>query len=294
MLTLALEQFTWQRPAGRKKGFAWEGKGDVMRLVRIPDVPLEDYQPHGGLYRDFAGLLITPEAVLRFANQYGYLKLVGRPAVDEISEDEISYGRFNEDWVKPIREMKEMVALADAVASGDLAAIRAALGPRSILDREAMGCEQFDRELNQGKTPDPKHLPPNEVVTVAARRLYYPLPDCVDWYPEATWNAKTKSVHVRLKYWGLREFMYGQLCLSLIEGRQFQQCTACGKWFQLAPSVNRADRTTCSSSCRFIAYRRRRRRAVELHGKGWSIKKIAKEIGSDISKVKQWVSKPKG
>jgi hypothetical protein len=281
MLTLALDDFTWERPAGRKKGFTWEGDGETLRLVEIPDVAFEKYQPHRGLYRDFADLPETPEAVLRFANRYGPLGTVLHVLQDGPLRER-SESRFT-DLVRDIQWMKKMVALADAVAAGDLDSVQAALGPLSCLEQIIFGCG-----------PDPHRLTPDEVATVAARRLYEPMGASVHPYPLATWNAKGKAVHVRLRYFGLKEFMYGQLCIALIGGRHFHPCAVCGKWFWVTPGVNRADRTTCSPSCRFTAYRRRRQRAVELYAAGWNVKRIARELGSDVEKVKQWVAKRKG
>src|SRR5262249_47324664 len=134
MLTLALDDFTWERPAGRKKGFTWEGDGETLRLVEIPDVAFEKYQPHRGLYRDFASLPETTEAIVQFANRYGALGTV-LPGLRDgpVPMRERSEGRFT-DWVRDIQGMKKMVALADAVAAGDLDAIRAALGPLAHLE----------------------------------------------------------------------------------------------------------------------------------------------------------------
>jgi len=101
-------------------------------------------------------------------------------------------------------------------------------------------------------------------------------------------------VELRLKHADLLGFMFYQLGHALIGGRRFQQCVVCGKWSLLAPGVNRADRTTCSGYCRLRRYRQRRAKAEELHRRGWSPKKIAKEIGSDVSKVEKWLSQANG
>lgn len=288
MLTLALEDFTWDRPAGRKKGYEWVGEGETMRLVPIPGVPFENYQPHAGLYREFAGLREAPEDVLRFANRYGSLEAVHYPDVGESS-----HGRFTHYWLWWIRSMKSMVALADAVSAGDLAAIRRALGPLSRLDQDASECERITHDLIHGKDPDPEQLAPDEVARVAAARLWQPVLESLSAFPAARWNQKKKSVDVRLKYWGLREFMYGQLCIALVQGRKFQQCAACGRWFQLAPGVNRADRSSCSASCRFTLYRRRKQQAQRLHEQGKTVRQIAKEVGSTVEIVRKWITRAK-
>lgn len=289
MLTLSFEWFEWDRPAGRKKGFAWEGEGEVLRMVQVPGVRFEKYQPPTGLYRELAALPEEPEAILRFANRYGSLgsSLRQLPDAPEFSEDRLT------EWLDAVRWFRERVSLADAVAEGDLAAIREALAPLAGRASFELECDEVMHERVFGKISDPNRLSPDGVAQAVAAVLYQPISEAMDWCPAASWNAKTKAVEVRLKPWGIWEFMYVQLCDSLVSGRHYQQCKACGKWFQLAPGVGRADKTTCSPSCRFTRYRQRRRRALELHSKGWSAKKIAKELGSEVGKVEEWLSKGK-
>jgi hypothetical protein len=273
MLTFGLEDFTWKRPAGRKKGFALEGSGDLIRFCSVPDVQLESYQPSKGLYREFACLSATPAAVLAFANRYGLLEQEYCPTENDMSQVWVS------DWLREIRGMKRMVALADAVSAGDLAAIRIALGQRIV-----------DRTFTE-RVIDPKGLSANEVAELAVSQLYIPLSfTSFNFCPTATWNSRTLSVDIRWNYLNLNQFMSWQMYISLIKGRRFQQCKACEKWFQLSPGVNRADRATCSPSCRFTLYRRRKQHAFQLREVGWSIKRIAKEVGSTVDKVKQWLA----
>lgn len=289
MLTLTFEDFAWERPAGRKKGFAWEGTGEAMRLVRLPGVAFKTYQPHSGLYREFAGLQETPKSIVRFANRYGSLGEVSRPDMGEVS-----HGRFTEDWLARIRRMRLTVALADAVGAGELAAIRKALVALFLLDQAVLEGDLLLGEVMRGANPDPRRLTPDEVAMVAARRLYYPLRGCLDLHAAATWNSRKKSVDVRLRYWGIWEFMYAQMCIALVQGWKFQQCVACGKWFQLSPGVNRADRSSCSPSCRFTLYRRRKQQAQGLHEEGKTPKQIAREVGSSVETIKNWLSPNKG
>jgi hypothetical protein len=106
---------------------------------------------------------------------------------------------------------------------------------------------------------------------------------------EGGFNTKTKLVQARFEHDDLFGFMLFQFGLSLIEGRQFRQCGFCGQWFRLAPSTARADKATCSDSCRYQLYRRRRRRAIQLHDEGRTAKQISKALGSDVSTIKKWL-----
>jgi hypothetical protein len=121
-------------------------------------------------------------------------------------------------------------------------------------------------------------------------RLYHAISPLERLEPEGTWNSLSGKVALRLRYADLLDFMFSQLGHALLGGRRFRPCAACGKWSLLQPGVNRADRITCSAYCRLRLYRERRARAMELHRRGWPPQKIAQAIGSDVSKIRQWLA----
>ena len=72
-------------------------------------------------------------------------------------------------------------------------------------------------------------------------------------------------------------------------GRDYRRCEQCRGWFVLAPEINRSDRSYCSDRCRHKAYRDRRQRARELHAKGMTPARIARELTSDTQTVRGWL-----
>jgi hypothetical protein len=92
---------------------------------------------------------------------------------------------------------------------------------------------------------------------------------------------------------GLLEAMYFQFMQAIDKGWKYRQCPVCLKAFQLAPGVNRANRLTCSITCRTYLYRSRIGKARELHRRGKSIKAIAKELHAEEATVKSWIAKEK-
>jgi hypothetical protein len=278
MIKLSFDTFEWQRPARRKQGFAWEGEGDQRRLVDVPGAKFEGYEPPVALFRDFADLDGTAEAVLGFAARYGRLGPANDPAMT-----------FLDSWRDLSGQMRRFVTLGDALSSGDEKKIRDALGTLTAEDFEAVA----ERRNTPGARVNPFSITAGEYAHAALARIGYVLLTRRgffenltlegDWGPKAGVRARFRHDHL----WGFMLFQYG---MSLIGGRRFRRCEGCGKWFRLAPSVNRADRATCSDSCRFQQYRRRRLRAVELHDAGKTIKQIAKELGSAVNTVKGWVT----
>jgi hypothetical protein len=277
MLQLDFKTFTWQHPAGRKKGFAWEGEGESRPLVRVAGVPVVDYQPPDGLFRTFIDLDGSPDGILKFACRYGQL---GRPT-DLLD--------FLDSWRRYIGEMRKLVQLADDLGGNDVSAIRSAVGP--------VAPEELQIIAERRQTPDVRvraaGLTDSEYVSVAARRLGVALllpgglPSTLDLVGE--WDRRAGQAQIRLEHENLAGYMRYQLAVALVEGQQFRKCECCGRWFRLAPGINRADRVTCTPSCRFGVYRRRRRRAVDLHGQGWPVRKIAAEVRSTVAMVKKWV-----
>jgi transposase len=59
------------------------------------------------------------------------------------------------------------------------------------------------------------------------------------------------------------------------------------------PGVNRANRLSCSASCRQRGHRLRVKRAQELHAQGMTPREIAKVIGSGVKSVKHWIARRK-
>jgi hypothetical protein len=278
MLQLMLDDFTWQRPASRKKGFRWEGPEDNRRLVHVPDAAFTSYRPQPGIFRDFADLEPTPQAVLAFANRCGALG------------QRIEFETLTA-WREGIQQMKQLVTLSDAVTVGDCKKISQALEP--FLAAPSLATAADIRPILQ-KQKRREKVSPNELAHAAVMRLFNAISPLERLEAEGTWHSPSGNVALRLKHADLLGFMFFQLGHALLSGRRFRQCVACGKWSLLQPGVNRADRITCSAYCRLRLYRQRKARAVELHRRGWSPQKIAQEIGSDVSKIRQWLSHTTG
>jgi hypothetical protein len=256
---------SWQRPA-RKPGFAWSGE----HLVRVPGAAFEDYEPDVALFRDFADLDGSPEGILDFANRYGRLGREG----DNLD--------WRSTWRAYIGLMRDLVAVTDALNRGDGKAIKAALGKVTAEELPAA------RDAHE------------------ATRIALEWVGCVMLTRRASFenfeltgdlNPRAGRVWAEFRPAHLLGFMLFQFAVALFGGHQFRRCAHCDRWFELSPSPPRGrrerrgrdDRTTCSDSCRSLLYRGRRRRAVDLHGQGWPVRKIAAEVGSTVAMVKKWV-----
>jgi hypothetical protein len=277
MLQLRLDEFTWERPTSRRKGFCWEPADGDLRLARVPGADFKPYQPDPGLCRDFADLPRTADAALKFANRYGAL------------HQRLEFNSFS-FWRKGIEYMCRLVALGDAVIQGDWRKIPGALEP--FLRDPALAGSDDIRPLRE-KQKRGESLGQSEQIHAALTRLVRGCAPLDQIALEGSWNRHHRRAEVRLRHENLLGFMLFQLAQALLGNRRFRQCAECGKWSLLAPQANRANRITCSDYCRLKRCRKRRTKALELGRRGWSVKRIAAKIGSKPSTVERWLAQVK-
>lgn len=106
----------------------------------------------------------------------------------------------------------------------------------------------------------------------------------------ATYHSSNRNpFELRFQVQDLLHAMWFQFALAVDEGTKYRRCEVCNKPFEVSPEANRSDRRTCSNACRFKAYRNRIKKAREMRADGRTLRKIAKELGSDMKTIKGWV-----
>jgi hypothetical protein len=92
--------------------------------------------------------------------------------------------------------------------------------------------------------------------------------------------------------------MVCQFAVAVHGAWPFKECAFCHKFFRLAPGVNRANKQTCSLTCKQYLHNARVKRAHQLHADGWTIRQIVKELkvkpqgqktSGDV--VKSWIDR---
>lgn len=277
--------------------------------------PTRQYSPFSGteskesLYRTLASVPPTPEGILDFVRRYGRL-----------GEGVERYARLPDGslrMVEPLREWcQAVVRLGEAVRLWDLAQ----QGNRSELSKvirwEGRGAVHYRPAPEIRKFFFESETYPEEKLTIASLDRYTEYlasfapgeveapAKCivlrvVNGYlgrtaqPALLWDLKSRKVLQRYYPRSLLGAVYLQFAAAILSGRQSQVCPVCGRYFEVTALSSRNDRQTCSNRCRVRAYRERQARARALHGEGWSIKRIAKELGSENSTIKKWLSKDK-
>jgi hypothetical protein len=268
-----LDKFTWKRPASRHRGFAWQETGG-MALVDGAD--LVEYEPDLGLHRTFAlGVEPTQAAILGFADKYGALR-------DRYDLCHLGF------WRDQIAEMRRAITLSTALASKSLSKVRENLLPLYLPDVPAM--RDIKAKLDAGAK-----LSDAETAIAATLHLTYFAREAVSRLsPVATWNAKERTVTLRLQPPDLLDVLWLQFAHALNGGHRYLQCAGCLRWFQVnvrrGARQARSDREICSQTCKVTMSLRRKRRARELHAEGWTVPQIADEVKSDQNQVRKWIS----
>src|SRR5262249_42108217 len=111
--------------------------------------------------------------------------------------------------------------------------------------------------------------------------------------PALLWDQKHRKVIQRNYPRSLFGAVHLQFSAAILSGRETQVCPVCGRYFEVTALASRNDRLTCSNRCRVRAYRDRQQKARDLHAKNWSLQRIAKELGSEISTIKKWLAQSK-
>jgi hypothetical protein len=271
--------FEWERPAGRR-GFKWVKADTETRLVPIEGAPFERYRPleeAPALFRTFADLPPDADALLAFADRYGAL----------------GHGWDQLDlWKEAVRRTKRLVTVWDTIARQDWEALRAVVAELPRLGRLYTAGGDVTRASAK------------ELADAGAVFLYHEVAGRLfGWTfgaldpirkPRIDWNLKERRAVLKLSPPCLLDAMHFQLGRALLGDKGYRKCEACGRWFEPGAGPNkRSDRRICSDSCRVALYRRRKARARELRAAGWTAKRIARELGAELSKVHKWLSKDK-
>jgi len=229
------------------------------------------------LFRVFAELPsdLTEEGsdkkILAFANQYGHLG--GGTEVELIDHrpgmffaDALMGAVMWTGWADEIWGIKRAVALWDLIEDGgdDALATLIHLDPGGHVLYRSDGTEmRLTRDPRQDHLDEPLDL--RYFAGIAMRQF-------VDTHmsgpghehtlhPVLTWNPESGRSEARYIPGSLISALWLQFIQAVDGRKRYAKCQAprCGRWFELDPGSNRADKLYCSSACKMRAYRARRK-----------------------------------
>jgi hypothetical protein len=296
----------WERP---ENGDGYEvvdcGKEEMSGTLQAkPGASFTEYEPlveHPDLFIRFAEIFApaTTAACLRFANEFGVLHY--GPSNSQPREGKKVQAEELRIWYGG-RMLVELIRIWQAATVGDndelsrffcwendtLSVKKAFFSavPTMSDDEFINGWRRWHRPI-AGNPPSLAEL----AISCCAFRLGFHSSSTFNppLY-RLQWNPLSRQVEWKLGPQDLWMAIRLQFSLALAGEYKFQKCSICGKWFQVAPGLNRSDKVTCSQVCRNKAYRQRQERARELHAQGMSAPAIASEIGAQVASVEKWVA----
>jgi hypothetical protein len=293
---------------------------EEVEVVLLEPQAGTSYRPYSplteetGLFRIFADTAQTPEGCLGFASGHGVLGLGTSSLPDLLPGSEGVPA-----WIREIQRLSYLVALWELARRRDVRALAdfvsweggavyfGGIPPEAHFFNRLSRWDELSSITEQGFTvwrADAGRLAlrPDEGCHPALRRgdLVSPtLLFCLHAVneqlqgatPRMVWDEGREEPAIQIVPETLLSALYLQFALAIDGNRQYQRCPACSRWFQLAPGLNRANKQTCSGSCRTALHRQRAQQAVRLHAEGKTPRQIAKQVGSTVEKVKHWIEK---
>ena len=306
--------FRWLEAEGR--GFPPIHEGEEGHWLVVAETPGLEARP-GRFYtplddapellRIFAELPTTAgqalqEAVLRFANRYGWLGLLPPKQIPATGgrfrrgrRTEVAWSESLAAWAMQVRLLRQVVDLLEAFFSEDWDQLNEwlRLGPGSILySRSEYGFRRIGIELGNevaqyiepGK-PDQlgraarfiaQHFINRGLLENTSARLLYDPP------------SDELGVHIVPR--NLLGALYIQAAEAAAGDRQYRRCEQCSTWFAITRDLTRNDRLYCSNACRSKSYRRRQDEARRLRKEGLSPSAIARKLhAKDTQTVRSWL-----
>jgi hypothetical protein len=255
----------------------------VQKHHRVANPAAEDR----ALFRNFARVETSTEAIAAFANRYGLLwhSMVGVPFAE---------------WEYEIMTMRLLIGIWDAVIHKDTdvfadcfekmpGGYRYCYADTLAYRRYGSKTPSIEISVSGGRGTLLQVAREFVIAAVNVR-----LRELEGYFELRTKQLKTKHNPTAGPVLGwqpnnLLGAMWLQFAESISGLKRYHQCEACQRYIELSPDVNRADRRYCSDACRNRALRRRQKFARDMRKSGKSLREISRATGSNIETLKQWL-----
>jgi hypothetical protein len=241
-------------------GYEWlDGRDGKPRLVPlyVPGAPPRSSDPHPGLFREFAGLKPTKDAIRGFANTYGDLLGNYEPRQSAHRKDgSVAFGATLETWKQEIGDMRVLVRLSDHIKNQDLAELK------KILRRTAKELCYVIETPKRRANVTLAHADLSESgldrfdadgVLAARCALQIEINNRIAEAPPVPRLAWTPDYHQRIIFEppNLLAAMWAQFAQDITDQLRLVQCACgCGRYFQVGPGAFKKHKTTFDAACR--------------------------------------------
>jgi hypothetical protein len=273
--------------------------------------PLEDRT----LFRRFAITDPTPEGILGFANQFGFLFDKYVTFIDSESGNKAN-GEHISVWVDEIGAMHDIVTIWDAINDSNLKVLRnyfswmeeGAFTARDLTRPNVITVASVKQNLIlrfgppniqiMSNTPprmihidnEPDQVSKEEkLVAAALTYIEYVINDRGKGHLNIQMIRQDGRLQFLIKSDSLIGVLWLQCAQAISQRKEFRQCKQCNSWFE--PYSEKTKKTFCSTACRLKYYRGRIIKAQKLHEQGKTPASIAKILGTDIKTIRGWLAK---
>jgi len=253
------------------------------------------------LFREFANMPFTPEGFVDFANKHGFL--FGRDdkrhyQCQTLDSSQNCFAESLDDWYGLQTSFRSTYDLWQAIKVENIDFLKAILRfndnfykiPFRIEGQEMEAHERAvsSAELELWGIQEGDYLGAARAVLVKELDILLKM--------ETRFNPSIRAlsggdISVTLEPWNLLGTLVLQLVLAVTGNKEFRQCKACDKWFELHPDKARTNRLHCSNECRFKAHKQKRDLALKYSEEGWSLARVAQELSSNEETIMNWISK---
>jgi hypothetical protein len=250
-----------------------------------------------GLYRRF--IEVDPydrDSMLAFANTYGLLGIGLRVDLRHGSTSIHMLGEREHRWKEEIEIMRQAVAMWDMCSNNDATALSQLVHENGAGRWVVTVGDQT--EVVEPFLPNPDLFMLGNPIIPAGFVVQRWINDRLKQYtsPQVLYQMDRGERVFRIRPWSLLGAMWLQFALTIDCSRFHKSCKECSRWFEVSTEGDgkRVNREFCSDRCKSKNYRRRKTEAIQLKSQGKTIAAIAKQLDTEPSTIKTWVSTGKG
>ena len=238
-----------------QSGYEWlDGVDGKRRLFprHTPGLGIRRYAPEPGLFREFAALDPTRDAIRDFAGKYG--DLFDRWDIEHtlVRRGRLVGGTSLDRWKIKIRNMRELVEIWDQIQEKRVPELR-----KIIVRSEEEICYVRDgTNITLARKGEWRRFAPRDVLLPAMCALqleiYKRLSDTETPTLVVPRLTLTPDTHPWIVFQpcNLLAAMRMQFAQATTGAYRLQQCAGCDKYFPVGPGAKRGHSITCSAKCR--------------------------------------------
>ena len=254
------------------------------------------------LFLRFGELEPTEEAILSFANQFGWLRgtdqaRLGTRASSQrigVSGDGLDLWRLHIHWMREVQDLWKLIRSRNTAELGrriqwdsDLVRYRSESRHLNLADRHSRSASVFLDLWRQ-----------NEIVRPARRALQILINEQISACVQGRliWGDDRQELEFHVVPDSLLGALWLQMARAVANVKQYRDCPICGRTIEISRDKVEGERTGkredvqfCSNACRSKNLRTRQAEARRLARRGRSVAQIAEKLGTQTATVRKWI-----